>query len=601
MKKTVLNLALISALACSISSCKKEEDPEANTPITSPIPDTVTIDDFTTTTPENPSANQVLGKVTASSETGTLVFSIKSQAPSGAFVIDATNGELSVADPLKFDFETVQKLTARVEVSNGTKTALSNVTVNLTDIDESIATTISVTNFSTTIPENPTANLSLGTVTATTNQGSLNYALLSQIPTGGMVIDPNTGELKVNQTYNFDYETNPTITAVVKVMNGSVSKNIDVTITLTDELPTITASDYTVTVPENPSSSYQNNLGTPIVRYTEGNIQYQILSQSPAGAVNINSSGKYYITDLAAFDYETNPVITAQVRLTVGTVTEDITATFTLTDLFENITASNLPVQTIAENPVNGLLLATATATLDGGATPQFNLQSESEAGAFQVNLNNGEITVKDRAKFNYENNTTLNLTLRITSDASSSISEDITFTVNLTDVANTSLEEKILDQGYTIQQALTDGYTPSDLINEGITASDILGNEYLGGIIFSLNPTLGSGKIVSKTDLSTGATWNEAISLATNSTEGGFTDWRLPYKEEFELVRGIDYNGIFTSGAPYFHWMNNAYDSNKAYAKGTHENSGRHQLKPKSSLYIARPVRQFAASSGNS
>ena len=577
----------------SISSCKKDKDPEPSTNSTST---SLKAEDFSKTINENPIKGQTLGSIVVTDTVGQTTFKIMNESPSGAIFMDTYTGNFNVLDSSKFDFEINPILTSVVQVVNNADTTTANITITLTDINETIPTTITTTDFTLIIPENSSG--SLGFVSATTNQGTLNYSIQSQSAGTPMAINASTGELTVNNTYAFDYETSSTLTAIVAVVNGSVTETLNVTITLTDVAPTITASDYNATVPENPSVNYQNNLGRDgSITSTEGNIQYQIISQTPAGAVSVTSGflgGRYSVNDLTTFDYEVNPVITAQVRLTVGTVTKDIIAIFTLTDVFEAITASDLPSTTIPENPVNGFVLATATATLDGGKSPRYALQSESVAGAFQVNLTNGKITVKDRSKFDYEQNISLNLTVRIKPNFTSTVFKDITYTVNLTDVANTTLEEKILDQGYTVQQALNDGHTPLELLNATVSANAIKGKDYAGGVIFRLNPTIGTGMVVSKVDLSTGATWNSAYSLAQNSNAGGFSDWRLPYKEEFNDVRAVNYSGIFTAGAPYYHWMNNAYDNIKAYAKGTHESAGQYKLKPKSSLYFARAVRNF-------
>ena len=42
---------------------------------------------------------------------------------------------------------------------------------------------------------------------------------------------------------------------------------------------------------------------------------------------------------------------------------------------------------------------------------------------------------------------------------------------------------------------------------------------------------------MVQKTDLSSAATWSQAKELCTNSTVGGYTDWRLPTLTEFRIL----------------------------------------------------------------
>lgn len=92
--------------------------------------------------------------------------------------------------------------------------------------------TVEASDFSVTINENPTAGQVLGTVQGTTSQGSVTFSLSTQNPTGAFTIDTTTGVLKVANASLFDFETHPTLTGVVKVSNGGVSKNANVTVAL---------------------------------------------------------------------------------------------------------------------------------------------------------------------------------------------------------------------------------------------------------------------------------------------------------------------------------------------------------------------------------
>ena len=99
------------------------------------------------------------------------------------------------------------------------------------------------------------------------------------------------------------------------------------------------------------------------------------------------------------------------------------------------VTASDLTV-TINENPTNGDLLGTVNGSTNNG-TLQYTLVAQSSAGAIAVNGTTGAVTVADAAVFDFEQQTTLTATIRV---SSGNVSEDITVTVNLTDVAEVSL-----------------------------------------------------------------------------------------------------------------------------------------------------------------
>ena len=94
--------------------------------------------------------------------------------------------------------------------------------------------TVTASNFSTSIDENSPDGQIIGTVTGSTNQGSVIFTITEQNPTGAISINSANGELTIANESLFDFETNPTITGTVKVANGSVFENATITINLND-------------------------------------------------------------------------------------------------------------------------------------------------------------------------------------------------------------------------------------------------------------------------------------------------------------------------------------------------------------------------------
>ncbi len=117
---------IVLGLVILILSCGKEDD--------EPVLNTT---DFTTTIDENPGIGQSLGDISASTNQGSLTFSLTSQEPSGAFIIDASSGNLTVAEPDEFDYEFRESLSAVVNVSNGALSKTVNVLVLLNDVKAS--------------------------------------------------------------------------------------------------------------------------------------------------------------------------------------------------------------------------------------------------------------------------------------------------------------------------------------------------------------------------------------------------------------------------------------------------------------------------------
>jgi hypothetical protein len=97
------------------------------------------VKDFETTIEENPSNGFVIGKLEATTNKGTLTFTLTEESVPGALELDAAKAELKVKDKSKFDFETTTKLTAKVNVSNANVVKTINVVVNIKDVPEPIA------------------------------------------------------------------------------------------------------------------------------------------------------------------------------------------------------------------------------------------------------------------------------------------------------------------------------------------------------------------------------------------------------------------------------------------------------------------------------
>jgi hypothetical protein len=94
--------------------------------------------------------------------------------------------------------------------------------------------TISISDFTISIDENPIADLSLGTVQATTNLGNISFSILEQTPNQAIEINETTGEITVLNENLFDYESNPTITGIVRADNSGISQTANITINLND-------------------------------------------------------------------------------------------------------------------------------------------------------------------------------------------------------------------------------------------------------------------------------------------------------------------------------------------------------------------------------
>ncbi|EZH75857.1 hypothetical protein ATO12_03445 [Aquimarina atlantica] len=214
-----------------------------------------TSNSLTVTVPEGATTGKIVIKVDGQEVMSTTDFivifppTISSFSPEvGAkdteVIITGTNFSTTAADnEVKFNetIATVSAATATsltVNVPAGATTGKISVKVNdqigVSSTNFRVEQVVTTQDFITAIDENPTANQNLGTVSATTTDGTIAYALSSQTPSGALAIDASTGVLTVADANLFDYERNTTVTATYTASVGQSTSQSTITINLND-------------------------------------------------------------------------------------------------------------------------------------------------------------------------------------------------------------------------------------------------------------------------------------------------------------------------------------------------------------------------------
>ena len=105
--------------------------------------------------------------------------------------------------------------------------------------EEEIApNTITANDFSASIDENAQKGDAIGKFTANTSRGAVTYSITSQSVANAITIDANTGNMTVEDSSAFDYETNQSITGKIKISNeDNLESEVNFTIAIND-LPT---------------------------------------------------------------------------------------------------------------------------------------------------------------------------------------------------------------------------------------------------------------------------------------------------------------------------------------------------------------------------
>jgi sugar lactone lactonase YvrE len=203
---------------------------------------------------------------------------------------------------------------------------------------------ITTENFTASVNENEDNDTSLGTVSATVNEGTIEFIIKSQTPDNAVSIDSSTGELFIADNTAFDYETNTSITGVIEAKVDTESEEFNFTITIND------IQDSTVTITSNNSFEVDENVevGTTIgtiVATTDGTeaLIYSIESVSVDNAITIDSNlGVINVFDSSVFDFESLTEITATVKVSLENTTISTTQDIIITilDVEEALTAS---------------------------------------------------------------------------------------------------------------------------------------------------------------------------------------------------------------------------------------------------------------------
>ena len=401
-----------------------------------------------------------------------------------AFTIDPSTGKISVNNSDDLNYENATSISLQVTVSDGTNTSSSEtVTINLNNLNEFIPIVSASQTF--TIPENLTNNSVVGTVIATDGDSETTLSgwtitiNVNENNNGenAFIIDPSTGEIKVNDSGDLDYEKTKTLSISVNVTDGEKqSGSVPLVINLTDEndnTPIITEGQI-FSINENVSDGHVVGIpetsdaddGTTLQSWSivEGNVDND--SDGNYAFTIDPSSGQITVNDAGDIDYETNKTHNLQLSVSDGINTSSATyVTLNITDVNDSapvITAGQ--VFSVNENATIGTLVGTTQATDSDAVTTLQNWTistnidpNNNGTAAFAINPSSGQISVNDVADLDYETNTSLNIQITVSDGTNTSNAESVTININdLNDVAPVITEGQVLN----INENSTNGNT---------------------------------------------------------------------------------------------------------------------------------------------
>ena len=409
-----------------------------------------------------------IGTVTATDADGdSLRYSI-----SGSEINISSSGILTFASAP--DYETKNSYTATVTVSDGTNSTTQNITVNVTDVDETDPNEGPVISSSATFSaaENQT---SIGSISASDADGdSLTYSI-----SGSEINISSSGVLTFASAP--DYETKNSYTATVTVSDGTNSTTQNITVNVTDVTenvaPTISGLSSSITVAENQTSVVS-------VSASDGNgdtLSYS-LTGTDASSLSINSSG--VITFNSAPDYETKTSYSLTVNVSDASTTASQAITVNISNVNEAPVAQSQPQGYNFSENSTGVVFRANSQDPDSGDTLSFSLTGD-DAGDFNID-SNGDITFASDP--NYETPTDANTDnqydFNIVVTDSGGLNATSSSSIVVTDIALASDTDPLTLNGTSGADSLQGG-AGNDTIN-GLGGNDELdggiGNDTLSG-----------------------------------------------------------------------------------------------------------------------
>ena len=215
-----------------------------------------------------------------------------------AFDLNVSTGVLSVTDSTALDYETTPVFSLIVQASDGASSDSATVTINLIDVEENVAPTITAAIF--TLAENSFNGTVVGIIQASDADGdTLTYVIASGNDAEGFSLDSNSGELTVSTSSALDFETTPSYSLGIEVSDGALSDVAIFTINLTDveEEETLSLADAFEMIYPNPAIDIINIEMTEFKEATIYNLSGGKVLRSNDSRINVSSlmEGVYII------------------------------------------------------------------------------------------------------------------------------------------------------------------------------------------------------------------------------------------------------------------------------------------------------------------
>jgi uncharacterized protein YqfB (UPF0267 family) len=382
-----------------------------------------------------------------------------------------------------------------------------------------------ITDQSFSLPENSPDGNTVGTVVATDPDvgDNLSYTLTAGNDLNAFAMS-NAGVITIADSSQLDFETNPTFSLTVQVMDdgtGTLSSTATISINLSqvNEAPVI--AGQTFTLPENSLDGITVGTVTATDPDIGDNLSYIITAGNGLNVFAIDSeTGVITVADSTQLNFEGTPTFSLTVQVTddgTGTLSGTATITINLSDVNEQ------PVMTdqsfsISENTGNGISVGTVTAIdPDVADNLSFSITAGNDLNAFEINSTTGAITVADSSQLDFDTNPIFNLTVQVSDDGIGNLNDTATVTINLGDFNNNPV---INDQLFALSENTSNGSAVATVVATDTDLADNLSFLITAGNdsnVFAINSTTGAISVTdsSQLDFETNPIFNLTVQVS--------------------------------------------------------------------------------------
>ncbi|MFP2995147.1 cadherin domain-containing protein [Spongiivirga sp. MCCC 1A20706] len=384
------------------------------------------INDETYSAAEDITDVTIIGQLAATDpENDTLIYSVTTDVDD---LFEITNsGAISLQQGKILDFETKTSHVLTISVSDGSLNTSVDVTINVTDVNDSGSSGPIISDQSFTAPENIADNSIIGTVIATDPDGNtLTFSINTD--TDALFEITNSGELSLLAREALDFETKTSHTLSINVSNGTDTSTADITINVTDANDNPMASNnQTFTVAEDIDETAL--IGQIVATDQDGDTLTYAITIDDDDLFTISSSGELRLQPNKILDFETKGLYEISVSISDGSDFIVVRVIINVTDENDAPEAS-AQTFTVAEDIDDSFLIGQIVATDQDGDALTFSFDLGNST-LFNIS-SSGELRLNSGQNLDFETQTSHQLSFFVTDGVASIV---VNVTVNVTDV----------------------------------------------------------------------------------------------------------------------------------------------------------------------